>query len=73
MTAAQWVEQAAGWGWIVGTFSLVGCGGVMGYWFRGLVERERDRERDDYEDAVRAARIYQREIEAARRRHPSGR
>lgn len=68
MTAAM-VDQAVSWGWWIGTLLTMAIGAVIGWAARVMVERER--ERDEYEDALRAARMYQREIDRARRRHPS--
>lgn len=66
----RFVEGAADWTWWVGTLLTIGIGVAIGWWAHELVARER--ENDKWDDAQRAARVYQREIEAARRRHPSG-
>lgn len=72
---ATMVEGAVAWHWWLQVLLLLAMGGGMGWWARGAVTREMRRDDDDrmLEDAQRAARVYQREIDAARKRHPSGR
>lgn len=64
-----WVEGAVTWQWWVGTLLTIAIGACVGWRARGLVDRERQWE--EWDDAQRAARVYQREIERARARHPS--
>ena len=66
-----WVEGATGWGWLLFVLLCIGIGVVIGYWFRGAMDRERQAEVRELENAQRAAQVYWREIERARRRHPS--
>lgn len=76
MTALQWVEGAAGWQWWVFVLLCMGIGFVVGWLFRGLVDREREEWEREIAEAVRARRaaaIHQFEIERAKRRHPSRR
>lgn len=70
---AMMVEGAVGWQWWLAVLGLMWFGGLLGYILRGAIEQ--DRRADDYEwweDAQRAARVYQREIDRAKARHPSG-
>lgn len=64
-----WVNDAVTWQWWVNTLLLISIGAGIGWWARLIVERER--QEMEHERATRAARVHQREIERARRRHPS--
>lgn len=65
---AIWVSGAPGWAWLILTLLTMSIGFALGWWARAALTREQDVME---EEARRAARIYHREVEAARRRHPS--
>lgn len=68
------VEDAVTWEWWLFVTMCIAIGLAIGFWLRGVVDRERAAWQDDIEErerARRAAAIHQFEIERAKHRHPS--